>query len=124
HRTGDAQGDAIFRIQNADALGALNPDAVGGQQLFVLVELGQEEFAKLIAILLEAVIRLVEAAADAEGVRGKAGATILLEDSQDFFSIAEAVEQRRDGADIERVCSQPNLVTGDAAQFREDDADV
>ena len=41
-----------------------------------------------------------------------------------FFAIAEAVEQRRHRADVERVRAQPNLMAGDAAQFGQDDADV
>ena len=82
YRAGNAQRNAIFRIQNADALGALNPDAIGGQQLFVLVELGQEEVTELQAVLLETVVSFIDAAADAKRVRGKASAAILLEDSQ------------------------------------------
>ena len=107
HRPGHAQRDAILGIENADALGALHPDAVGGQQLFVFIELGQEIVAELLHVLLEAFVGLVNAAADAERVRRQARATVLLEDLQDLFAIAEAVEQRRDRADIERVRAQP-----------------
>ena len=57
-------------------------------------------------------------------MRGQPRAAILLENLQDLFAVAEAVEQRRDRADVERVRAQPNLVAGDAAQLRQDDADV
>ena len=55
---------------------------------------------------------------------GEARAAVLFENLQDLFAIAEAVEQRRDGADVERVRAQPNLVAGDAAQLGQDDANV
>src|SRR5208283_3352027 len=124
HGASDPERDAVLRIQNADALGALHPDAVGGQQLFILIELGQEEIAERLAILLEAVVRLVEAAPDAEGMGGEAGAAILLEDSQDLFAIAETIEQRGNRADVERVRAQPDLVARDTAKLSEDYADI
>ncbi len=54
----------------------------------------------------------------------EARAAILLEDLQHLFAIAEAIEQRRDGADVERVRAQPYLVAGDAAQLSQNDANV
>ena len=75
-------------------------------------------------VLLEAVVRLVEQAADAEGVRGEPRAAVLLENLERFFALAQAVEHRRDGADIERVRAQPQQVAGDAVQLREDHADA
>jgi hypothetical protein len=60
--------------------------------------------------------------ADAEGVRGQPRAAVLLEDVESFFAFAEAVEHGCDGADIERVRSQPHQVAGNAVQLGEDDA--
>ena len=77
---------------------------------------------KALHVLLEAVVGLVLQAADAEGVRGEPRAAVLLEDLEDFFALAQAVEHRRDGADIERVGAQPQQVAGDAVQFGEDHA--
>ena len=61
-------------------------------------------------------------AADAEGVGGEPRAAVLLEDLERLFALAEAVEHRRDGADIERVRAQPQQVAGDAVQLGEDHA--
>ena len=41
-------------------------------------------------------------------------AAILLENLEDLFPVAEGVEQRGDGANVERMRSQPELVAGDA----------
>ena len=86
--------------------------------------LGRKKFRKFCHFLLEAGVGLVLQAADAESVRGEARAAIFLEDLENLFAIAEGVEQRRDGADIERMRAQPELVAGDAVQFGEDDADM
>ena len=94
-----------------------------GEQFLVLIHLGQEHVAEIADVLLEAVVGLVEQAADAEGVRGEARAAVFLENLERLFALAEAVEHRRDGADIERVRAQPQQVAGDAVQLREDDAD-
>ena len=44
--------------------------------------------------------------------------------SQNVFAVAEAIEERRNRADVERVRAQPYLVAGDAAQLGQDHADV
>ena len=38
----------------ADVLGALDPDAVGGEEFFVLVNLGRNELEELLHLALEA----------------------------------------------------------------------
>ena len=45
-----------------------------------------------------------------------------LEDAKDVFALAEAIEEDGHRADIERVRSQPDAVTVDALQFREQNA--
>ena len=99
-----------------------HPDAIVGEQFFVLVHLGQEHVAEVADVLLEAVVGLVEQPADAEGVRGEARAAVLFENLERLFALAQAVEHRRDGADVERMRAQPQQVAGDAVQLREDDA--
>ena len=47
---------------------------------------------------------------------------ILLENLQDLFALAQAVEKRRQRADIQRVRAQPEQVAGDALQLGEDRA--
>ncbi len=86
--------------------------------------LGSTKSQKVKHILLEAVVGFVLAAADAEGMGGQARAAILLEDLQDLFAVAEAVEQRRQRADIQRVRAQPNLVAGQPVQLGQNDAQV
>ena len=43
HGAGDAEGDGILGGQHADIPGAVDPDAIAGQQCFVLIHLGREE---------------------------------------------------------------------------------
>jgi hypothetical protein len=98
------------------------PDAIVGEQLLVLIHFGQEHVAKIAHILLEAIVGLVEQPADAEGVGGETRAAVFFEDFEGLLAFAEAIEHRRDGADIERVRTQPEQVAGDAVQLGEDDA--
>ena len=123
HRSGDAECLAIVDIQNPDVAHAVHPDAVGRQQLFILVGLGQEDVAEVEDVLFEAVVGFVQQPADAERVRGQARAAVFLEDVQRQLAFPHAVEQRRDGADVEGVRAQPDEVAGDAVQFGENDAD-
>ena len=94
-----------------------------GEQRFVLVDPLVESAAKPLDILLELVVSLILQAADAEGVRGQPRAAVLLENFQDLFPFAQAIKQRRQRADVQRVRPQPEDVAGDALQFREDGAD-
>ena len=55
---------------------------------------------------------------------GETRAAILLEDLQDLFAVAEAVEQRCQRADVERMRAQPHLVACQAVQLGQDHADV
>ena len=122
--SGHAEGDAILGGDRADVLRALHPDAIGGEQLLVLVDFGRDEGQELLDVFFEAFVGFVQTAADAERVRGQARAAVLLENLQDLFAIAEGVEKRRHRADVERVRAQPKLVAGETVEFRQDDADV
>ena len=100
------------------------PDAIGGEQFFVFVDLRRHERHEILDVFFEPVVGLILQAADAKGVRRKPRAAVLFENLENLFAIAERVKQRRDRADIERMRSQPKLVAGDAVQFRQDHANV
>ena len=57
-------------------------------------------------------------------MRGQPRPTIFFENLQHFFAITEGVEQRSDGADIQRVGSQPQHMAGQTIQLGEDYPDV
>ena len=122
--SGRAERDRILLRQHAHALRPFHPDAVGGEQLFVLVDLGKEVVAEGADFLLEPVVKVVLQAADAKGVGGEPGAAVVLENLQDLFSFAESVEDRSHGAQVERVRAQPQKVAGNALQLGEDHACV
>ncbi len=124
YRPGYAESDAIGARDYADILGSLQPDAVGGKQRFVFVDLGREEGQEIRYVFFEAGVSLVLAAADAKGMRGQARAAVPFENLQDFLPVAEGVEQRRHGSDVERVRAQPKLVAGNTIQFSQDHANV
>src|SRR5262249_20711637 len=105
-------------------LGAFYPDAVGSQQFFVLVDFGSDEGEKLFDVLFEALIGLVLTAPDPEGVGGETGTAIFFENLENLFPIAEGVEERRHGSNVERVGAEPKLVAGNAIELGEDDANV
>ena len=112
--------DGFLGGEDADSLGAAHPDAVSGKQRFVFVHALVERLAEPLHVLFELVVSLVLQAADAERVRGEPRAAILLKDFQDLFPLAQAVKQRRQRADVERMRPQPEQVAGDALQFGED----
>jgi phage-related tail fiber protein len=92
--------------------------------VFVFVDLRRDESQEILYVFFEAGVGLILAAADAKGMRGQARAAVLFENLENLFPVAEGVEQRRHGADIERVRAQPKLVAGDAVQFGQDHADI
>ena len=63
-------------------------------------------------------------AAGAHAIEGEAGAAILLEEVEDQLALAEAVEERRHGADVDGVRGEPEQVRGDALQLAQEGADV
>src|SRR5207249_1419765 len=112
HRAGHAEPFAICRRNKPNAPGALHPDAIRGQQLFVFVNLRGDEFQELLYVFFKSLVRFVLASADAKGVSGQARAAILLKNLEDLFPIAESIKKRRDGTDIERMRSQPEHAAG------------
>ena len=122
HRAGDAVFLALVGDQNAHVLQPPHPDPIVGQQFLVFIHFGQEPVAELLDLLLETVVGLVQQPADAEGVGGEPRAAVLLENLERFFALAQAIENRRNGADIEGVRAQPQQMAGDAVQLGEDHA--
>ena len=100
HRTGHAERNAIGGRDHANIPGALNPDAVGGEQRFVFVDLRREERQKILYVFFEAGVSLILAAADTKRVRGQPRAAILFENLENLFAIPERIKQRRHRADI------------------------
>src|SRR4029077_6327102 len=69
-------------------------------------------------------VRQVERdAADPEVVVEEAGAAAPLEEVQDALAVAEAVEEGREGADVEAVGADGDEVGGDAVELRDEDAE-
>ena len=62
-----------------------------------------EILAEALDIFLQLVVSLILQAADAERVRGQPRAAIFLENFQDLFALAQAIEQRRQRANIKRM---------------------
>src|SRR5206468_8737462 len=120
----DSQRYAVFGRDSSYTFGSFHPEAVGSEQSLVLANLRSHEVEKLFHFAFESLISFVETAADAERVSSEASSTVFLEDLENFFPVAESVKKRRDGADIECVCAQPEHVAGQPVQFREDDAYV
>src|SRR5207244_5950746 len=124
HWPGHAQCDAVLVRDCAHALGALDPNTVGREQFFVFIDLWGDEIYKLLHIAFEPVIGLVLTAANSKRMRSQARAAVLLENLENFFAVAEGVEERRDRADIQSMRAQPKLVAGNSIQLRENDSNV
>ena len=100
------------------------PDAVRGQQFFVFIDFRRNKFDEFLYVLFETVIRFILQTADAESMCGQARAAIFLENLENFFPVAEGVEERRNGADVESMGPQPQLMAGHAVEFREYHANI
>ena len=124
HRTGHAQGDALLaEIMPTSLVRSTQIRLVVSSSSYSSI-FGATKFEELLNLALKAFVGLVGAAADAEGVGGQAGAAILLENLENLFPVAEGIEKRRDGADVERVRAQPQHVAGQAVQLGENHANV
>src|SRR6202041_1222872 len=56
---GDAERDGVLAGDFADALGAFEPDTVGGEEFLVLVDLRLYEVDEVSDVIFEAFVRLV-----------------------------------------------------------------
>ena len=107
-----------------DAPRPFAPDAVVGQQLFVLVDLGVEDVAEGADLRVPAGRNVQRQAADAHRVVRQPCAAVLLEQIQDQLALAERVEEHRHRADVHRVRAEPQAVARDPLQLGEDRPDV
>ena len=106
-RAGDAPVDGLFGRDHADADRAALPDAIVGQESFVLVDGGVEFADECFEIVEPAGRQIVGHTADAHAVERQARAAVRLEEIEYLFALAEAVEERRHRADVYRVRRQP-----------------
>ena len=90
---------------------------VVGQQFFVLVDARGEDVDEILHALLPAARMRQRQAADAEIAGHHALAGEHLEDAQNFFALAEAVEEHAHRADIDGVRAQPHQMAVEARQF-------
>ena len=119
---GDSQVQHVLERNHADALGAAHPDAVVGEQVFVLVDAAGEDVDERLDALVPAARRLQGQPANAEVAGHHALAAEHFEDLEDLLALAEAVEEHGHGADIERVRTQPHQMAVETRQFGEHDA--
>src|SRR6266849_5600648 len=111
---GGAEGDELVGGKNADAFEAALPDAVFGEESFVLVDVRGHGVDEAFDHFAPTGWRIERQAADADVAGHHALAGEALENFQDFFALAEAIEQDRHGAHVEGVGAQPNQVRRDA----------
>ena len=109
---------------DADALGALEPDAVVGEQLFVLVELLRHDVAELEHLLVPADGDVERQPTDAHRVVGETRAAVLLEQIENQLALAERVQEHRHRADVHRVRAEPQAVARDPLQLAQRHPDV
>src|SRR6185369_1265628 len=120
--TASAQFDYILGRNLRHTLGTSLPDRITCQQAFVLVNLFREAIDELLRTREPIQRRFHRKSADAE-VRSKhALPTDCLENLQQLFALAEAIEEYCHRADIHGVRSQPHQVRIDAGQLCQQDA--
>ena len=149
HRAAEAEVLRTFRRDDADADGALLPDAVVGEQRLVLVDLRREALDEIVdeveqravpvlvalagrlgaADLVLAVLRhrIREVAVDAprpEVRRMHAGAGGRFVHVEQVFALAEAVDEDVHRAAVEAVRSEPHQVVHEPRDLGEHDSDV
>ena len=121
---GGAESDELLGRQIADALQAPLPDAVFREQPFILVDARRHHVQKALDHFAPACRRLQRESANADEAGHHALSSEALEDFQDFFALAEAIEHHGHCAHVEGVRAQPNQVRRDALQFDQHHADV
>jgi hypothetical protein len=116
-KTGASQriGNRCFRGDDADTLGAGQPDRVGIENPDVfLLPLGENP-DEVPYLLNQGIGDRARKTADLHHIGRQAGATECLEDVKDDLALAETVQRHRKGADIERVRAEPDKMGRDPA---------
>ena len=111
-------------VQHRDALGALVPDDLAGEQVLVLLE--------LLRHVLEEVADLRDRRRPGTSCATPPGRmyamfirrpVIILEDVQDVLALAEAVQHHRDRAELHAGGAEPDQVRGDPVELHHQHAD-
>src|SRR5712691_11154668 len=97
-----------------DTLETFNPDSVAGQQSFVFIHPRRKDVDKLLYFFKKSQGRIQGKTTHAKIGSHHALSADHLEDTQNFFALAEAIQENRHRADIEGMGSQPDQVRGDA----------
>src|SRR5436190_14168754 len=109
---------------DADALGAFEPDAIVREQGLVLVDFRVHDVAEREHLLIPSRRKVQRQAADPHRVVRQARAAELFEQVENQLALAERVEEHRHRADVHRVRAHPEAVARDALQLAENRADV
>jgi hypothetical protein len=75
-------------------------------------------------LIFESLVELILRPADTKHMGRQPRTAVVLEDLQDFLALAECVQENGHGADVERVGSEPEQMTGDPVQLGHDDANI
>src|SRR5262249_54071528 len=75
-------------------------------------------------LVLEALIDFILRSADAKHVCGQPRSAVIFENFEDFFPLTEGVQEHGHGANVERVCSEPQQVTRDPIELGHNDANM
>jgi hypothetical protein len=114
----------VFLADDSDALGPAAIDVVLGQQPLELVDLRREPIEELLDLRMEPARQVLAQAADADVAREEAEAGNQLVDVEQQLTLADRIEQHRDGADFQAVRADPDQMTGDPLELRDEHADV
>ncbi len=115
---------ASAALRYADALGAADPDAIFGEQVFVFVDVPRHGLDDALHAIEPARRRFEREPADAEITGHHPLAGDVFVNLHDLFALAEAVEEHGHRAEIDGVRAEPHEVRSDAGQFGEQHADV
>jgi len=116
--------DGLVGTDDTDTDGALLPDPVLGQQIFVLVDVGVETVSQLGATVEPPIRQLEGDSTDLHGVQGQPSAAVFLEEIENGIAFTEGIEERRDGADINGVGREPYQVRRQSLHLGEYHPDV
>src|SRR6202000_596819 len=100
---GDAESDAVLGAEMPYPFEAADPDGVAGKQILVFVDLLGKDLDELLNAIEEIERRLEGQASDAEVGGHHALPGDGLEDAEDFFTLAEGVEEDGERADVHGV---------------------
>ena len=119
-----AQPQRFVAAQNAYAHGALQPDAVGVEQGFVLFNALGKNIYKFLQAVHKTARHVLPHAADSRVGQGKACAAQVFKQVEQHFALAEAVQKNRHGPNIQRVGGKPKQVRTQARHFASNGAYV